>query len=419
MTALQLAIDLRTSFISQMVSRLSVFALLITLAFWMPPAAAAVEYEIGELDMRGLALSPDGSEIAVAAWPDNQIEQGFLATASIETPDQFTGITLPHGVVALTPSFSPDGTRLLFAGVCLTGFTCADGADGWNIYKVELSSKKVTQLTSQDVRLFRWYPIEGSDGTVYFSTMARRDTLRLANATSTASIMRITNEGEIKAYLPDVEIYEHSGLPTMNAVGFRTLIPFGEKKGELFFRARLEVSFSSRRSSIDHYRMARNEGVSPRKYYQFDQRLFDLMDDVKSILMSFKEDDQFGSSLRWVFVSSEDRVAPLHAAFDLNLNQIRRHSDYVAHDGENVFVLFSPDSDPGRAIWRLNSDVAERYIELPSGAYDFEFMAAAKGVIAASVSQVTLPKNFRHRISIWKDRVLLPEIFSITLDEGT
>ncbi|MEL7259180.1 MAG: hypothetical protein AAFN80_15280, partial [Pseudomonadota bacterium] len=274
------------------------------------------------------------------------------------------------------------------------------------------------QLTSQDVRLFRWYPIEGPDGTVYFSVMPRGDSLWLTNTTSLASIFQKTAVDREKPFLPNVPISENTGIPFLGAALFGSLIPFGATDTEVIFRAHLKASFSARAMNERLYNdaLAKDLGIDPSD--DIDFRTHDLLDKAKELYLSYEEGDRIARTLRSVFIASSESVDPLHHVFDLELETIRRHVEYVAFDGENVFLLFSPDSNPGRSIWRMRKGSAERFLKLPNGAYDFEFMAAGKDVIAASVSQVTLPENFRHRISIWKDRMLLPEIFSIALDEG-
>jgi len=85
--------------------------------------------------------SPDGTQIAFSRYTDNEgISEIFLMNADGSSPKNLTN----HPVIDTAPSWSPDGHRIAFVS--------HRGDLPWNIFSIEVNSKKVTRLTHNKKR---------------------------------------------------------------------------------------------------------------------------------------------------------------------------------------------------------------------------------------------------------------------------
>ncbi len=402
-----------------MVFYLRIFVLLILVSFQFGTRGAlAASYSINELDVRGLAVSPDSRSIVLAAWPNERIDMGFLAVASVDKPDQFEIIELPPGVVALTPSFSQDSARILFAGACRETELCNKGSAGWNIFEASRDTREVRQLTDEDTRVFRWYPIEGTDEAVYFSAFHRDADIWTANATTQATFFKLLDRTASETVIPKVPVEEHLGVPAFRNVGFLGLVPLGVTEQGIYLKASALISFSRIESTLITHGKIEPPDDKPRlklTKWPYDARLLDFALTADPALAGFEPGSSFTYSFKTVFhITSEQMTMPFDLA-PAPKERFARHVNHSAFDGEHLFVYFLADRHPGRAIWRFKGDTAERFIEMPSGAYVFEYLSASKELLVGSVSSVAVPEGFAHRISIWRNGNLDQEIETLEL----
>jgi Tol biopolymer transport system component len=102
--------------------------------------------------------SPDGKQVLYTEAVDLDIHQSFPVIATLDDKRPRTVLRWKHVRVPemayVTDSFGADGKSILFSG-------SVDGGDNWHIYRFELISKKLIQLTNspgEDTAPQEWDP---------------------------------------------------------------------------------------------------------------------------------------------------------------------------------------------------------------------------------------------------------------------
>lgn len=252
-----------------------------------------------------------------------------ISLRSLQTLDPLQEFSVPEGIQPFDPSFSADGSHLIYAGMCPTaGAPCSVDAPGWNIFELTLETGTSRQLTAPDPNLLRLTPrYDAVTREVYFVGISNAlGHFYLDRLVGSSAVFRVADAGEDKgssdavfpkgAYSAQIGAL-HNPIGTLNSAEL-----LGAWDGKLVLKARFKVpsirpNSSQLKATSYHNRVdERLVQAADRMFYAIPRRDFRDRETANTLL--FVDDDQVRSAGEYDHVSAAlgPRLSLFSAAAD-------------------------------------------------------------------------------------------------------